>query len=1079
MTQTMQKTYTPFLSRRILAGQNIRPATTIDAGNPGNASISSTDITEDGWREVNPGAYMSEDSMQSYRKNFRLLVRYQPLSNYLEASRFDEFLKNSSNGLLEKPHKISVSEAGAQQPMGTPKGDCAPACANDSKPAPAALPVLANFGAYPSLASVRSDRDSLLIGFDSEWMSGDSGSERTASDMLSWQFAVIHNAYIYEFIFIRVGSKALTLEFALARILDHFGDLKPTDIRKIRKYKACTGWKDGEPVTMPYDRWQEAYHASQYIYKDGNFQPTRIADMPNSERYVPRQFRDWSYFHTFYEFKDVPKISVTLVCHAGKVDISSFDQSGKKHRSLLKYCTEVQGGLVTLEPVFCSVKSVRPENVRNHNTYVYPILLSIRDTLCHAPAGKKSLRDLGAVIHVPKVTLPTTPVNYIEHMDQLLQDNPRLYLRYASNDSVVTLLYGSAVYGYNKELPVTVTSATARVMKGVMMDYLGCDSQKSFNHVYRGLHRISHGLVPKENRPGYVESSSLEPISDKANTVQTYFSQAYHGGYNSCSDVGWFPIPTFDYDLENAYPTAMCLVPDIDWDNPIRSKIENCYLDIRLWHVGGGVFNPTMPFAAYVRFEFPEDVSYPCIPVNVDGIPVFPRTSDGLNGVYAAGPELYLALRLGAKVWCETGLFLNTRLDPDMKESTSLRTAVYQLVKDRVKAKADYGKGSLEELILKIMVNCIYGKSAQNVVEKYSWSAFSDSMEALGCSAITNPVSACMTTSIVRAVLLAAENQGKSLGYRTLSVTTDGFISDMPEDTLTSLDLFGFRKFMESARLFLTDGKNPRIWAVKHKQDDLVNFTTRGNVSLHCKERDGYDGVCAHNSTKSGYPSDSYEDRLWLMTHVLSRTSSVNYTDKEWTKFKDLVKGQGFAVRDVTRHIRMDFDMKRKPDRSSFQTVHPVINGKTYEIANFATVPFDTVAEYRLYRQKKTLTACLRTMSDWNDFFRKVDLNACGNRTKDLDWAILKSCIMGFRIGRWDIPMLSATKVDARGHSVPLLTVQEKCDWINKHNTSSHVYKPNDWKDARKPARTVNMLPDECLKDKLAELIADTPAQAD
>ena len=62
-------------------------------------------------------------------------------------------------------------------------------------------------------------------------------------------------------------------------------------------------------------------------------------------------------------------------------------------------------------------------------------------------------------------------------------------------------------------------------------------------------------------------------------------------------------------------------------------------------------------------------------------------------------------------------------------------------------------------------------------------------MEVLGSSAITNPVSAAMITSIVRAELLAAQNQCHTLGYVTCSVTTDGFISDVSENELKSLDL--------------------------------------------------------------------------------------------------------------------------------------------------------------------------------------------------------------------------------------------------------------------------------------------------
>ena len=138
------------------------------------------------------------------------------------------------------------------------------------------------------------------------------------------------------------------------------------------------------------------------------------------------------------------------------------------------------------------------------------------------------------------------------------------------------------------------------------------------------------------------------------------------------------------------------------------------------------------------------------------------------------------------------------------------------------------------------------------------------------------------------------------------------------------------------ARIYLSD--DPKLWECKHAQDDLVNFTTRGNVSLHWYAKDAfgapicdsngdiignpmmingkpYEGVCAHNSTKSGFISDCYDDRLWLMKQVLSRTGTVDWVNQKWTPTKDLVHGKTFIVTDTTVHTRMDYDLKRKPDR--------------------------------------------------------------------------------------------------------------------------------------------------------------------
>lgn len=981
-------------------------------------------LNKAGWVNQPVGYYRSNGQVKQI-SGFEVFIR---------STKIDDFLKKSSAANSKNPHKMEILRKGSRPPMGNPVPSLTPLGQVS------ALPALADFDSYPSLVAARPNKPCILIGYDSEWENLSSGGR----DMLSWQFAVVHNTDLIELCFIRTAdNKKLSFEMALGCILD-FLDIPSVDVRKIRRYAYCSSWDsiENKPIVTVTSNLNEARKNSTYVYRghDTGFTQEIIHDMP--DRSVKRSERDWAWFHSFLDFKAVDSIRVTLVCHTGLVDVSALD----KPAYILEHLTAVQGGLVSLQPLRTAPKSLKNVN----NTSVYPVSLHVADTMCHAPAGLKKLQNLGDVVGVPKVNISDEQK---AHMLQLLEDDPISYMEYASTDSVVTLLYSSALYGYNNTPPVTVTSATAKVMKEVMMQYLHVDNTDAFNRVYRGLSKVSHGKYKIPDKPGYIEASSLETINDKTHSVQHYCSEAYHGGYNSCSEVGYFSQETYDYDLQNAYPTAMCLVPDIDWENPVRLPVQNRNMDIRDFMLFGGMFNPLVPFVGYCRFRFPDTVKYPCIPVNVDGIPIYPKSSDGINGVYVAGCYIYLALRLGAEIYCETGYFLNTLLTDDLHESRSLSSAVIQLVQDRNKAKAEHGKKSLEEVILKTMVCSGYGKNAQNVIQKQSWSAFDKIMVDLGCSAITNPFSAMMITSIVQCELIAAQNQMHDLGYVSCSVTTDGFISDCPEAQLKTLDLYGFRPFLEQARLFLTDGSDKELWETKHHQNDLINFTTRGNVSLLPH------GVCAHNSAKSGYPSDSYEDRLWLMTQVLSRTGTVDCTDGEWTSFKDIIqKGSDFSVKPITRHLHMDFDLKRKPDRTTYKTDYPVVEGVQYEIAHFDTIPYDTVEEFRLYRKKKKLVECLRTQDEWNLYFLKVDTNACGMNIKDLDWSILMSVIMGYRMGKWDIPALNSK------------TVQEKCDWINTHNTSKKSFKISDWKNSRRPERQVNMLPDSYLLDKLHEL---------
>lgn len=993
-----------------------------------------------GWIHDSLGQYRSGGQIKE-KTGFSLYIRRRNLQHFI-----DDFNKKSSTVTTPEPHKYTASVLGSTPSMGNPKPKLTPQVAENCSRRGTyykdcnLLPTLSAFSDYPSLKATYKSKPCLLIGYDSEWDTLPAGRE-----MLSWQFALVDKSDLVEFVFIKNGADNLSLSEALSCILDHLG-YNSVDTRSLRKYKYCTAWHNNKPVVAATTNLDLAHSKCKYAYRSNvGFTHELICNTDINHR------KDLSCFYTYIDYTAVNRIKVCLVCHAGKVDLSALKYD---KRNVLPRLTDIQGGLVSLQPIHLEPHSMKSVN----NTYIYPVSLSVADTMCHAPAGKKKLKDLGEVIGIEKVEISITCK---EHMHDFLSKSPVNYMEYASTDSVVTVLYASALYGYNNVLPVTITSASADVVKESVMQYFNCKSIKDFNHIYRGLENVNHGKFKIKDRPAFVEGTNLEPISNDANAVQYYASQAYHGGYNICNEVGYFPFETYDYDLKNAYPTAMCLVPDINWDSPIRNEI--IHRDMSLSDFAGiGGINPISPFVGYIRFEFPATCKFPSIPINVDGVPAYPLSSEGLNGVYSAGPFIWLALKLGAHVYCDRGYFLNVRYVKDFSiESRSLATAVKQLVVDRTRAKQEKGKGSLEELILKVMVNCVYGKCAQNVIQKALWSAMSDVMEDIGCSCITNPVSAMMITSIVQVELLAAQNQINDLGYMSCSVTTDGFISDCPMSTLNSLDLYGLKKYVEASRIYLTNG-NPQLWEVKHHQDDLINFTTRGNVSLHCKSRDGYDGVCAHNSTKSGYEPDSYEDRLWLMTKVLSRNGTIDYTDYEWTSFKDIVQDKPFVIKPETRHIRMDFDLKRKPLRSSFKTDTVIINGLKYEIAHFDTVPYRTIYEFRLYRDKKKLTKVLRTESDWDNFEMKLQLDSCNAQPRDKNWAILNTCIMGYRSGCWDIPSLNNK------------SIEEKCKWINTHNNSSRIFKPNDWKNARRPERLANMLPTQMIESKLAELINDS-----
>ena len=77
-------------------------------------------------------------------------------------------------------------------------------------------------------------------------------------------------------------------------------------------------------------------------------------------------------------------------------------------------CESTYTKVLFTPPTMCC-RTVNPNFARNHNTHTYPISLQLADTMCHAPAGMKSLKALGKTIGWEKIQLNEGD---IEHMDR-------------------------------------------------------------------------------------------------------------------------------------------------------------------------------------------------------------------------------------------------------------------------------------------------------------------------------------------------------------------------------------------------------------------------------------------------------------------------------------------------------------------------------------------------------------------------------------------------------------------------------------------------------------------------------------
>lgn len=737
-------------------------------------------------------------------------------------------------------------------------------------------------------------------------------------------------------------------------------------------------------------------------------------------------------------------IPVTLICHTAKADISVFRRS-KYDVDILRKLGEIQGGWMTTDNL-----RIKAEKDKSYN-YYWLIDVNVRDTLGLTPAEHKSLKALGNIINIPKIELDE---GIIERMAMYARTNPIGYYEYAMNDADIVVLFCSELFLRNRNIPITLSSAAARAMKNSIMGYFGVKSTALYDRVYRGLEILDEGLITDKDKMKFLRATRYVPILDNpdARLMHEYFEEAYVGGFNASFYIGWITEYTTDFDLKNAYPTAMANVIDIDWDKPVTDLKKDSYITY------DDLVSPLTPSVAVCDYEFPDDCYCPNIPTTVNGMRIYPKKG---KNVYMSGPDMWLALKLGAKIKVHRGFRCSVLLE-NAQHSKCLSYAVSNLVQDRAKAKKIYKDNLLIEKALKTMVCSCYGKTAQNVDPKTRYNAKIMGRVDSEPSLVTSPYHACYTTALVRCMLIACINQLHDMGYHVYSVTTDGFITDAPEEEVKGIDAYGFTDIFREGRFTLNqnreDNDDNQVWEAKHYNNTFLNITTRGNVAVN----DG--GVLAHNSYTTGEVKDSRADRDAYIIAVLAREGRLECKTDVWTRFSEIVERKhDFCVTETIRNLSMDFDYKREPivETAKDTPVHYESADGKYSvdtvIAEFDTRPYEDVEAFMNYRQTKKNEKCIKVKKDIERVKVKSTTDYKGYIGKDLDRKVLLSILMGYRQGIYKIPALEGLKQ------------AEIVEKVNSWGIST--ISVNDWKNCSRTKRQANMLPYELVEKMLNKII--------
>ncbi len=944
----------------------------------------------------------------NYRREYTLLKEVSSSNHLTELQNF----RQSSKPLT--PNNKRAESSGVILPLcdAVVPNDTTTRAKKPSKPFLAPLDVQKAGSiaeVIPSFKVIQSDSLSLNIGFDTEFQDYRDNSDKKRR-VLSLQMTINIGENLIRYFFlvnplyqeVTPDGGRIPLKYCLADILS---DLKTTyfpDFPLVRK----------ENLIFKERKWKD-------------HEPFKIVD--------------------FKKMKD-SVIPITIICHTGKADISVFRRS-KYDIDLLRKLGEIQGGWMTTENV-----RFRAENDSGYN-YYWLVNLCVRDTLGLTPADNKSLKALGKVIGRPKIELPK---NVIEHMTAFAVRNPVEYYRYAVNDADIVVSFCSELFQCNHSVPMTLSSAAASSMYGSIKNYFGVVRKADYDRVYRGLEMLDEGIIPsKDECLKFLKATRYVPIRDNpdAKLVSEYFEEAYTGGFNASFFIGWITEKTTDFDLQNAYPTAMASIIDIDWSKNVRDFPRNYELTKQ------DLFNPLIPTVAVGDFDFPDTCYCPNIPVPVKGgMKIYPRHG---RQVYMSGPDMYLALRLGARIKIFRGFTCMMLETEDGKPSQCLAYAVTNLVQDRMRAKIEYKENPLVEKSLKTMVNSCYGKTAQNVSPKTRYNAkIMDRVDAEP-STVTSPYHATYTTALVRCMLIACINQLHDMGYHVYSVTTDGFITDAPTDVVRNLDAHGFAQIFQNGRYTLNqttaECEANQVWEPKHFNDTFLNITTRGNVAVNDS------GVLAHNSYTTGEVKDSRADRDAYIIAVLSREGRLKCSTNVWTKFSEIVERKhDFHVTECIRQLSMNFDYKRCPivETAVDTPVHYESANGEYTvdtiIAEYDTRPFHDAEEFLNYRNTMHNEDCVKVTADLERVKVKSTVKTKGYIGKDLPRKTLLSILMGYRSGLYSIPALDG------------LRQSEVVNKVNSWGISTITI--TDWKNCSRSKRQENMLPREVIEETLEKI---------
>ncbi|RPA88516.1 hypothetical protein L873DRAFT_1796612 [Choiromyces venosus 120613-1] len=510
---------------------------------------------------------------------------------------------------------------------------------------------------------------------------------------------------------------------------------------------------------------------------------------------------------------------------------------------------------------------IKPIKALNQKVY-------IRDTILLASAAAATLAVLGDAHRIPKLDID--PV-YKPRMDLLYQENFDLFKRYAMQDSLITLIHALFIndFSFNTgklTMPVTLGSISNTYT-----------TNKWKEDGYRG-YQINHNF-PLGNAQTSYTPKGINALGFTGEVINSYLA-AFRGVMSMMGNPEYTGYEFDEQQDESRVLTNMLA----EAGDPDYAKTE--FINASENQQILKKYDMKKSYTVLkVDFNLPDCIKYPPLPVSLDKtITIYP-----LSGITTiSGAEFLSACNI-----------LNNALERIPEKDRKL----YYI-------KVIYGAHIPFKQVL---------VEDENGIKRMelSYQPFYEIINELQRNRRLHPKKSPMER-FVRATLAELLNQVHSFGGKICSVTTDGFVCDIPDLENKIIKYYKENGIKES---FLFDYRNTRMklsgnpdaLELKTSVKGLIQWTTRGQLSY---DEDGKIPITA--MTGFQHRQFDLEHVKKLVLTALAEGNQILFLQKHLTGARN---DEHVSFTSSARSFRTIFDSKRQIINST----NPMLDTKPYK----------------------------------------------------------------------------------------------------------------------------------------------------